>query len=402
MKPGELPAVVRELDEGLHGAVVQKVYNPAPNELWLELRQPGRSTLLGVCARAGSERLCIAESRPPSPPTASGLQQRLRKHLCGKKLHELTLAGNTATLYFSTATLEVDFAAHKLEVKPPESRPERPPAPATGALTLARELGARETHDTDKEKRLERHKKKLLRTREKIAEEASRGPLAEQHKRDGELLSRNLHAVERGAKSVTLTEYAEHGPQERTLTLDPKRTPKQQAEWFFHQYKRLTRGVEIAKERLKKIDLELAAAEAPDKQPFTEPRAPDAPSLPYREYVTAKGQRIWVGRSAKHNDTLTFKVARPHHVWFHARGLTGAHVVVPLEKKQTLEQETLIDAAHLAHHYSSARDEPTGEVSYTHVRYLRKGDAPGQVTYTRETTFWLRVERARLQRLLGG
>jgi predicted ribosome quality control (RQC) complex YloA/Tae2 family protein len=75
---------------------------------------------------------------------------------------------------------------------------------------------------------------------------------------------------------------------------------------------------------------------------------------------------------------------------------------VPLDKKQQLDQETLLDAAHLAFHHSDARGERQGEVSYTHVRYLKKAGAPGAVTYTRETTFWLKVEPSRLQRLLGG
>ena len=207
--------------------------------------------------------------------------------------------------------------------------------------------------------------------------------------------------MERGAKTETLTEYTTDGATERQIAIDPKRTPKQQAEWFFHQYKRLTRGVEIAKERLKKLDAELAAAQAPEAPRPKAPKAADEPSLPYREYVTPKGQKIWVGRGAKHNDTLSFKIARPHHLWLHARGVPGAHVVVPLEKKQTVDQETLLDAAHLAFHHSDARGERQGEVSYTHVRYLKKAASPGAVTYSRETTFWLRVEPERLKRLLG-
>jgi predicted ribosome quality control (RQC) complex YloA/Tae2 family protein len=108
-----------------------------------------------------------------------------------------------------------------------------------------------------------------------------------------------------------------------------------------------------------------------------------------------------VGRGATHNDALTFKVAKPHHLWLHARGVPGAHVVVPLEKKQTIDQETLLDAAHLAFHHSDARGERAGEVSYTPVRYVRKAGAPGAVTFTRETTFWLKVEPDRLKRLLS-
>jgi len=387
MKAGELEAVARELDEGLHGAIVQKVWHPLPQELWLELRQPGRSILLCVSAA----RLAIAETRPESPKNASGLQQRLRKLLGGKRL----LAVDAGTLYFPTARLTTD-----LKVLPPEAVAERPPASATHGFPLSRAVAP--GGDDEEKKRLERHLKKLERTRAKVAEEAARGPLAEQHRKDGELLSQNLHAVKRGQKTVTLTEYGEHGATERTLALDPRRTPKEQVEWFFHQYKRLQRGVAIAQARVKKLDEEIAAAVAPAPRAPRAPPPPDAPSLPYREYLTAKGQRIWVGRGAAHNDTLTFKIAKPHHVWLHARGVTGAHVVVPLDKKQVLDQETLLDAAHLAFHHSDARGERSGEVSYTFVRYVRRAGAPGAVTFTRDKTFWLTVEPARLDRLSQG
>jgi predicted ribosome quality control (RQC) complex YloA/Tae2 family protein len=79
-------------------------------------------------------------------------------------------------------------------------------------------------------------------------------------------------------------------------------------------------------------------------------------------------------------------------------------VVVPLPRSAELPPDLLLDAAHLALHHSELKGETQGEVSYTHVKFVRKvkGGAPGQVTYTREKTFWLRVEADRLARLLGG
>jgi predicted ribosome quality control (RQC) complex YloA/Tae2 family protein len=110
-----------------------------------------------------------------------------------------------------------------------------------------------------------------------------------------------------------------------------------------------------------------------------------------------------VGRGSHHNDALTFQVARPHHLWLHARGVPGAHVVIPLDKNAELSQEVLLDAAHLALHHSDARGEPRSEVSYTQVKFVKKGrdSAPGAVNYVREKTLMLRVEPERLQRLLG-
>jgi predicted ribosome quality control (RQC) complex YloA/Tae2 family protein len=114
------------------------------------------------------------------------------------------------------------------------------------------------------------------------------------------------------------------------------------------------------------------------------------------------GQRIWVGRGSEDNDALTFKVAKPFHLWLHARGQPGSHVVVPLEKGMEVAQEVLLDAAHLALHHSGAKGEPRGEVSYVPVKFIRKvkGGAPGQVLFSREKTFMVRMEPERLERLL--
>jgi predicted ribosome quality control (RQC) complex YloA/Tae2 family protein len=77
-------------------------------------------------------------------------------------------------------------------------------------------------------------------------------------------------------------------------------------------------------------------------------------------------------------------------------------VVVRLGKAAP-DQETLLDAAHLAAHFSDARGEPQAEVDATRVKYVRKvkGAAPGAVTYSQEKVLLLRFEATRLARLLS-
>ncbi len=77
-------------------------------------------------------------------------------------------------------------------------------------------------------------------------------------------------------------------------------------------------------------------------------------------------------------------------------------MVVPLERGEDVAQETLLDAAHLALHFSRVAGEPRGEVAWTRARLVKrvKGGAPGQVTYTGEKVLAIRVEPARLERLL--
>lgn len=260
---------------------------------------------------------------------------------------------------------------------------------------------------------------RLSRTLEKVRREAGRQGEAEEHRRLGELLSQNLHRVPRGATRVRLTSYTEQGVEEVDVVLDPRRPPREQVDWHFHQYKRLLRGSAQAAHRLLELEREervareaLAQLEAMDEpsllaqvEVLARPTAAEAQGAarPFREYLSARGQRIWVGRGGEANDTLTFRTARPHDLWLHARGVPGAHVVVPLERGATPDQETLLDAAHLALHHSDLKGEPRGEVSYVPVKFVRrqKGGAPGQVTFTQEKTFLVRVEPERLARLLG-
>ncbi len=50
--------------------------------------------------------------------------------------------------------------------------------------------------------------------------------------------------------------------------------------------------------------------------------------VPIREFKSAEGFTILVGRNASDNDHMTFHVAAPHDLWLHAAGQPGAHVIV--------------------------------------------------------------------------
>jgi predicted ribosome quality control (RQC) complex YloA/Tae2 family protein len=123
---------------------------------------------------------------------------------------------------------------------------------------------------------------------------------------------------------------------------------------------------------------------------------------PFRTYRSLAGVALLVGRGAAENDELTRRVARGNDLWLHVRGVTGAHVVAKLGGRPP-DQETLLDAAHLAAHFSDARGEPLVEVAATRVKYVKKpkGAAPGAVTYSQEKMIQLRVEPARVERLLA-
>ena len=131
-------------------------------------------------------------------------------------------------------------------------------------------------------------------------------------------------------------------------------------------------------------------------------RAAPKARVPYRTFLARSGRKILVGKGAADNDAVSLHVGRPHDLWLHAKDRTGAHVIVQLDKGQACPSEDLVDGAHLAAHFSDAREEKVVDVQYTDRRYLRKpkGSAPGFVVVDREKVLVLRTEPAILSDLL--
>jgi predicted ribosome quality control (RQC) complex YloA/Tae2 family protein len=262
----------------------------------------------------------------------------------------------------------------------------------------------------------------------KLADEAARVPAAEGDRRAADLLKANLRLVRRGAREVAVTEWTEEGPREAKVAVDPALTPQANLERYYRRYRRIVdsaarvaaREAEVRDrvERLRALQAAIDAASLADlprlekearklgagPRPMAAPRRKkDEPAPPYRSFRSVAGLAILVGKGAAENDQLTVRVAKGNDVWLHARGQKGAHVVVRLEKGKAPDGETLLDAAHLAAHFSDARGEPQVDVAYTRAKYVKKpkGAAAGAVTYSQEKVLGLRVEGARVERLLG-
>lgn len=69
-----------------------------------------------------------------------------------------------------------------------------------------------------------------------------------------------------------------------------------------------------------------------------------------------EGFEILVGRSARDNDTLSLRVARPTDLWLHAAGVPGSHVVVRRGEGPDVPRSVLERAAELAAWHSRARN----------------------------------------------
>jgi predicted ribosome quality control (RQC) complex YloA/Tae2 family protein len=68
-----------------------------------------------------------------------------------------------------------------------------------------------------------------------------------------------------------------------------------------------------------------------------------------------EGCEILVGRGARENDQLTFRVAGPNDLWLHAAGFAGSHVVVRVPESGSVPRQVVEYAAQLAAFHSKAR-----------------------------------------------
>lgn len=217
----------------------------------------------------------------------------------------------------------------------------------------------------------------------------------------GQLLLAYAHQVPRGASSVTLIDS--HG-KPVNIPLNPERTAVQNAQELFRRYAKLRAAQRSLPQRAQLLERELEAlhtlkvcaetasghheldaveADLPqgkgNRQPKSIPRAP--------RVFTLDGFAVLVGRSNRDNDRVTFHGASPRDLWFHARGLPGAHVVLKTGGKNPSE-ELLRRVASLAAYYSAGRHASIVDVDYTERCHVRKppGSPHGLVTYRRERT----------------
>ncbi len=255
---------------------------------------------------------------------------------------------------------------------------------------------------------------------------------AERTRLDGELLTANLHSFKRGAKFVELEDWYSEGSPLRRIELDPGRSPMENAERLFERYKKLERSrkevpAELARaeekvahlesfraraeredctlQELEDLDAEAVAAGLLDPLQIADPRKRKAPAkrLPYRVFHGCKGSEIRVGRTARDNDALTFKHARGNDLWLHTAEVPGSHVVLCMGGKRTEpDPEELIDAMHLAVHFSPLREAKGTSVHVAKRKLVHKprGAKPGLVTLSGGRRIELRMQPGRIERLV--
>ncbi|MCB9904212.1 MAG: NFACT family protein [Planctomycetes bacterium] len=280
----------------------------------------------------------------------------------------------------------------------------------------------------DLRKRLERKRKGARGLVSGLEKQLANAADAERVRRDGDLLTANLHRMKRGMKSIELEDWYEDGSPARRIELDPKLDPAANAQRLFERSKRLERSLaevpgelERARKKLDALEsaidacrdddcdadgLETECIEAGLLEPrqIADPRKRKEPvaRLPYRAFRAAHGSEIRVGRTARDNDALTFRHANGNDLWLHTSDCPGSHVILRTEGKGDPDQEDVLDAAHLAVHFSPLRGAGKASVHVARRKEVHKprGAKAGLVTLAGGKKLDLRLQPERLQRLL--
>jgi predicted ribosome quality control (RQC) complex YloA/Tae2 family protein len=229
---------------------------------------------------------------------------------------------------------------------------------------------------------------------------------AEEWKRIGDLLLSNASTARREADAIYVTDYFDEALPEIAVEADENDSVTETAEKYYRRYtKARNASAEIAA-RLEKLDDELVALErrrdeidqaiaekdfeflenvsGKKKPPATAKEAKKTAETGgvARRFVSSDGFEILVGKRAKDNDVLTFKIAKSLDTWMHAADYPGSHVVIRNPNRADIPPRTLHEAARLAAFYSRGKSQVKAAVHYTLKKFVNKpkGAAPGLVS----------------------
>lgn len=313
-----------------------------------------------------------------------------------------------------------------------------------------RERDAKEYFDA-RQRQLQNQLKKLVTRLEKrclgLDSDRQKAELTLSTAYEADLLNAYAHLLSKGQTQVELERF--DTGKTVSIALDPQKSPRENIDARYHLQRRAKRSLSyqteqrtLTQSQLDSAQEALALVEAAQdfdslnqaqaeiqrrypeistqldkgqqasqlqirqKQAGPPPRLPTSTSKadrehkPYRIFSTLNGLEIRVGKSAKDNDELTFRHVRGNDTWLHVAEGAGSHVVL---RSAEPDGESLLDAASLAIHYSKLSKASSAEVHVTQAKYIRriKGAPPGKVNIRVGKVLFVKMEEARLKRLLS-
>lgn len=260
---------------------------------------------------------------------------------------------------------------------------------------------------------LEKNKKKLKKQEQELQDTDK----AEEFRQKGELLTTYLNQVPNNQDSVELDNY--YTGQKVSIPLNKALTPSQNAQRYFKKYQKLKEAVKhlgslISETKatiqyLESVDNALNQASLSEISEIREELVQTGfVKRRHREkiqkrkkpepYLASDGKTIiLVGKNNLQNDELTFKMSKKGELWFHAKDISGSHVLIKDNLNPSDEIKT--DAAELAAYFSKARLSNLVQVDMIEAKKLNKPSKakPGFVTYKGQKTLRVTPNEAKIK-----
>ncbi len=214
----------------------------------------------------------------------------------------------------------------------------------------------------------------------------------------GDLIMSNLLAIKEGADTVTLNDYLSGKP--LTVRLQSRLSPAENAERYYRKAKNqhlqeevIAKQANALREKFSELSHTLEQVEQAETmkelRPYIREKKQEnreSERLPYHRFEL-DGFEILVGKQARDNDFLSFKVAHKDDLWLHAKDVPGSHVIIRKKGNSGIPDTVLECAAGLALWFSKRRNEAHAPVIHTEKKHLRKrkGDPAGLVHVEKES-----------------
>ena len=225
-----------------------------------------------------------------------------------------------------------------------------------------------------------------------------------------DLLSINIYKIEKGMKKISVENIYDN-MKEIEISLDERKSPRENIEAYYKKYKKLKTADEIIKAELPKIEEEMKyikqiletieiITELNELSEIEEElislgyvrkskknKQKLEKSKPYM-FETDSGALIYVGKNNLQNENLTLKFANKNDVFFHAQDVPGSHVIL---RGSNLTEDDYKIAGFLAGYYSYFKNEGYANVDYTEKKHIRKakGTGLGMVYYDNYKTLFI-------------
>ncbi len=263
-------------------------------------------------------------------------------------------------------------------------------------------------------KHLDRELKKISSKINNLRGVLERGTKEEEYNKFGNLLLINIKKLRSGMKEIEIEDIYSTNKKVK-VRLNPDLIPEKNIDYYFDKSKAEKKSFKKSKEllnnaendfyRLKNIeekltniesikDLDDIMKELKIKKHDQKKEKEDLKDK-FKQYVIDEKYAVFVGKDGKNNDLLTTKFARQNDLWFHARSVSGSHVVLRVDNtKEAVPKNVLKKAAALAAFHSKAKTAGTVPVAYTFKKYVvkKKGDPVGTVHLLREDVLLVKPE----------